>query len=131
MAKTKIFIVNDDPTFSKLLEHELKQANLNSYKMFESGEDCLANLKDKPKLILLDFMMEGLNGLDVLKQIKETIPRTDVIMLTGLEDEAVKEKCLTEGASSYIIKDPDGLERFREEIIPKYKRSGLFSFFGS
>ena len=129
MAKTRVFIVDDDPTFSKMLEHELKEAGWNEYKMFESGEDCLANLNDKPKLILLDFTLGGLNGLDVLKQIKETIPRTDVIMLTGLEDETVKEKCMAEGASNYILKDPDGLERFRNEIIPKYKKSGIFSFF--
>jgi len=129
MAKVRVFIVDDDPTFSKLLEHELKQANCNNYKMFESGEDCLANLKDKPKLILLDFMLGGLNGLDVLRQIKETIPRTDVVMLTGLKDDTVKEKCMAEGASDYILKDPDGLERFRDEIIPKYKRRRFISLF--
>lgn len=128
MAKVRVFIVDDDPTFSKLLEHELKQAGCDKYKMFESGEDCLANLKDKPKLVLLDFSLGGLNGLDVLKQIKETIPRTDVIIFTGLEDEAVKEKCMAEGASNYILKDPDGLERFRDDIIPKYLRKGFFSF---
>ena len=128
MGKVRVFIVDDDPTFSKLLEHELKQAGCDKYKMFESGEDCLANLKDKPKLVLLDFTLGGLNGLDVLKQIKETIPRTDVIMLTGLEDETVKQKCLAEGASNYILKDPDGLERFRNEIVPKYKLKGFFSF---
>ena len=129
MAKVRVFVVDDDPTFSKLLEHELKQANCNNYKLFASGEECLANLKYKPKLILLDFTLGGLNGLDVLKQIKEKIPKTDVIMLTGLEDEAVKEKCLAEGASNYILKDPDGLERFRKEIMPLYKRRRFISLF--
>jgi CheY-like chemotaxis protein len=129
MAKVKVFIVDDDPTFTKLLERELDQAKLTPYETYASGEACLQNLRHRPRLILLDFTLGGLNGLDVLKAIKEKSPRTDVIMLTAVEDEAVKQKCLAAGAINYINKDPDGLERLRKEVVPQYKTSGLFSLF--
>jgi CheY-like chemotaxis protein len=74
-------------------------------------------------------MLDGLNGLDVLRRIKEINPRTDVVMLTAVEDETVKQKCFEAGAINYIIKDPDGLERLRDEVLPKYKGRGFFSFF--
>lgn len=127
MARPKAFIVDDDPSFIKLLENELNKAKFTPYESYLSGEDCLANIGSKPKIVLLDFSLGGLNGLDVLRNIKEKSPKTHVIMLTAVEDDMVKQKCLEAGASNYILKDPDGLERLQEEVFPKYK-SGLFSF---
>ena len=129
MNKPKVFIVDDDPTFIKLLEYQLDSAKLTPYETYLSGEECLENMHRKPKLVLLDFMLSGLNGLDVLRRIKQDYPRTDVVMLTAVEDEVVQQKCIDEGAINYIIKDPDGIERLNSEVIPKYKGSGLFSFF--
>jgi len=129
MSKPKVFIVDDDPTFIKLLEHQLDSAKLIPYETYLSGEECLENMHRKPKLVLLDFTLGGLNGLDVLRRIKQEYPRTDVVMLTAVEDDVVQQKCLEEGAINYIIKDPDGIERLNLEVIPKYKGSGLFSFF--
>lgn len=128
MARPKAFIVDDDPTFVKLLENELDKASFTPYETYFNGEDCIANLKHKPRLILLDFSLGGLNGLDVLRVIKDKSPRSSVVMLTAVEDDTVKEKCLEAGASNYIIKDPDGLERLQNEVLPKFK-SGFLSFF--
>ena len=128
MARPKAFIVDDDPTFVKLLQNALEQADFKPYETYFNGEDCLSNLNLKPRLVLLDFSLGGLNGLDVLRVIKEKSPRTDVVMLTAVEDDMVKEKCMEAGASNYIIKDPDGLERLHTEVFPKYK-GGLFSIF--
>jgi len=130
MARPKAFIVDDDPIFVKLLENELNKANFTPYETYFSGEDCLENIGSKPKIVLLDFSLGGLNGLDVLRLIKDKCPSTDVIMLTAVEDKMVEEKCLEAGASNYINKNPNGLERLRLEVFPKYK-GGLFSFFKS
>jgi CheY-like chemotaxis protein len=128
MSKPKVFIVDDDPTFIKMLEYQLEEAKLTPYETYLSGEECLENMHHRPKLVLLDFTLGGLNGLDVLRRIKKEYPRTDVVMLTAVEDEFVQQKCLDEGASNYIHKDPDGIERLQNEVIPKYK-GGLFSIF--
>lgn len=127
MARPKAFIVDDDPTFVKILENELAKADFTPYESYESGEDCLANIKNKPKIVLLDFSLGGLNGLDVLKAIKKESPKTAVIMLTAVEDDLVKQKCIEAGASNYINKDPDGIERLQKEVFPKFK-GGFLSF---
>ena len=129
MSRPKVFIVDDDPTFVKLLEHQLEVAKITPFETYISGEECLENMHHKPKLVLLDFTLGGLNGLDVLKQIKKDFPRTDVVMLTAVQDEDVEQICLAAGASNYIHKDPDGLERLKEEVMPEYKRRGIFSIF--
>jgi len=129
MDKPKVFIVDDDPSFVKLLEHQLEAAKITPIETYASGEECLENMHHGPKLVLLDFSMLGLNGLDVLTKIKKNFPRTAVVMLTAVEDAEVEQRCLEAGASSYIRKDPDGLERLKNEVLPKYNRSGFFSFF--
>lgn len=128
MARARVFIVEDDPIFVKLLERVLDDGKLTPYETYTSGEECIENLHHNPKLVLLDFSLGGLNGLDVLKIIKEQSPKTEVIMLTAVEDEAVKQKCLDEGAADYINKNPNGLEYMRDKVIPKYRGGGLFSF---
>ena len=128
MTKPKVFIVDDDPTFVKLLEHQLETAKITPFETYVSGEECLENMHHKPRLVLLDFSLGGLNGLDVLTQIKRDFAGTDVVMLTAVEDEVVEQRCLKAGARSYIRKDPDGIERLKKEVLPKYKRNGLFSF---
>ena len=129
MRKPKVFIVDDDPTFVKLLEHQMETAKFTPIETYISGEECLKNMYHKPKLVLLDFSLGGLNGLDVLTKIKKEFPKTVVVMLTAVEDVEVEQRCLEAGASNYIRKDPDGLERLQNEVLPKYKSGGLFSFF--
>jgi DNA-binding response OmpR family regulator len=127
MARPKAFIVDDDPTFVKILENTLNQAEFTPFESYVSGEECLANINRKPRIVLLDFSLGGLNGLDVLKSIKKKSPKTDVIMLTAVEDDMVKQKCFEAGATNYINKDPDGIDRLQKEVFPNYK-GGFFSF---
>lgn len=129
MGRRLIFIVDDDPVFIKVLHHNFEMQKIKSVLDFQSGEGCIKALGKKPGLVLLDFSLDRLNGLDVLKQIKELSPRTKVIILTALKDEEVKNKCLAAGASDYINKDEDGLTYLREKIIPQYRPSGIFSLF--
>lgn len=128
MRKSKVFIVDDDPVFTKIIEHNFLAQNVKDVLALSSGEECLKQLNTKPKLILLDFTLGRLNGLDVLKEIRKKSPRTEVIIVTALNDDAVKQKCLQAGASDYINKDETGLAKLRDEVIPRFKKSGLLSF---
>lgn len=128
MSNAKIFLVDDDAFFIKLVVHELESQGFKKIYQFESGEACLEDIHSNPTLVLLDFSLGGLNGLDVLKRIKQASPKTDVVMITGLVDEGLRKKCFDAGAINYIQKDPDGIEILKRDIMPKYKKSGLFSF---
>jgi two-component system, NarL family, response regulator NreC len=58
-----------------------------------------------PKILVLDLMMPGLNGLDVLKQIKKRSPHTQIVILSMYANEAYVLEALSNGASAYVLKD--------------------------
>ena len=58
----------------------------------------------KPAMVLLDVNMPGMNGLLALKKIKEIDDRIGVIMITGVEDEAIAKQAMKLGALDYILK---------------------------
>jgi two-component system response regulator NreC len=65
--------------------------------------DCVEELG--PKVLVLDLMMPGLNGLDVLKQIKKRSPNTQIVILSMYANEAYVLEALSNGASAYVLKD--------------------------
>ncbi len=58
----------------------------------------------KPNIILLDVVMPTLNGLDALKEIKETLPKAIILMVTSNKDRDTFAAALQNGVSGYIIK---------------------------
>jgi signal transduction histidine kinase len=68
---------------------------LDSYEMIE---------REQPALVLLDYMMPKVNGLDALKEIRERFPETYVIMFTGKGSEEVAVELMKAGASDYVLK---------------------------
>ncbi len=58
-----------------------------------------------PKVLVLDLMMPGLNGLDVLRQIKKRKPSTQIVILSMYANEAYVVEALQNGASAYVLKD--------------------------
>jgi two-component system, response regulator, stage 0 sporulation protein F len=73
-----------------------------------SGEEALEKVKqEKPRAVLLDVKMPGIDGLMVLKRIKEIDPAIHVIMITGIGDEAIAKEAMHAGAFDYIVKPVD------------------------
>ena len=64
----------------------------------------------KPDIVLMDINMPELNGLSAAEQIARALPRTRVIMLSMLGNEAYIEEALRLGASGYLLKDADAIE---------------------
>ncbi len=58
-----------------------------------------------PKVMVLDLMMPGLGGLDVLRQLKKRVPQTQIVILSMYANEAYVLEALSNGASAYVLKD--------------------------
>jgi two-component system chemotaxis response regulator CheY len=107
----KVLIV-DDSAFMRGVLKELLAQRTPAVEIFEAdGRSAAAEIfkKVQPDLVLLDVVMREneLEGVEVLKDIKESYPNTKVIMLTSVGQVAVIEECKTLGAESYLEKPFD------------------------
>jgi DNA-binding response OmpR family regulator len=124
--KIKILIVDDEEDFSFFLARNLERLNIYEIISAREGQTGLEKAKQhKPDLIFLDIMMPGIDGLEVLKRLKDddetaSIP---VVMLTGRAEEECKVKAEGLGDDDYIEK-PVEIEKLRsriEKILAKNK----------
>ncbi len=118
--KVLILVIEDDKFLRELLVRKLETSGFNVLFAID-GEEALKKLKEKtPQLILLDLVLPGIDGFDVLKHIKKNPLTKDipVIILSNLGQQEEVEKGIRLGADDYLIKahfTPD-------EIIEKSKK---------
>ena len=112
----KILIVEDDQTISKLIAASLSISGYESVPCFDGNEAVHMVRNEEFDLILLDIMLPGLDGFQVLEKIRET--GTPVIFLTAMGDVSDRVKGLKSGAEDYIVKPFEPLELLaRIEIV--------------
>jgi DNA-binding NtrC family response regulator len=115
--KYRIFVVDDDRHYARMLSYRLDKNPDYSVKVFDSGEEVLRHLPgDRPDLILLDIMMPGLDGIEVLRRVREQYPDVLVVMVSaqGVIDTAVEAMKL--GAYDYITKGQDDLVKLDQVV---------------
>jgi PleD family two-component response regulator len=105
-AVTKVLIVEDDRTTIKIITHILEQHNFKVAFATEAGEGLTKAFKEKPDLILLDIMLPGMDGFQLLTKLQATeeTSRIPVIILSSLSGEKDILKGLEKGATDYILK---------------------------
>ena len=81
---TKILIIDDEKHIVELVTVLLEDnEDYELFKAYDGEEGLVAVERDRPDLVLLDYMMPRMNGLEVLKEIKKHWPATYVIIMTG------------------------------------------------
>ena len=120
-------LVEDDPSIRKLVEYALSSNSI-PVVSFASGEDAFASLPDKVDLFLLDIMLPGMDGIEILHRIRkdEKLKNTPVIMLTAKDSEYDIAKGLDEGADDYISK-PFGILELISRVKAAIRRSTISS----
>ena len=112
----KILIVEDDQTISKLISASLSISGYESVPCFDGNVAVHMVRNEEFDLILLDIMLPGLDGFQVMEKIRET--GTPVIFLTAMGDVSDRVKGLKSGAEDYIVKPFEPLELLaRIEIV--------------
>ena len=114
--KISIFLVDDDELYLKLLIAGLSYNKSYQVKTFLTGELCLAQLDEKPDIIVLDYFLNGiektaLDGLQTLTNIKSLHPEIFVIMLSSQDKIEVAVNCMKMQASEYIVKSETAFTR--------------------
>ncbi len=124
MARERVLLIEDDPAIVAGLELNLA---LEGYEVLTAvdGESGYQLAVDKaPDLVLLDIMLPGVNGLEVLRRLREVDADVPVLILTARGDDADKVLGLTLGADDYISK-PFNLAELRARINASLRRQRL------
>jgi DNA-binding NtrC family response regulator len=127
--KIKIFLVDDDAIYLKLLEIEFLQHGDFEIETYATGELCLASLSHYPDVIILDYHLDGIeknamNGIETLDQIKIINPDIPVVMLSSQDKIEVAISCMHHRAFDYVVKSETAFVRLQKIIttIFKYKK---------
>jgi len=116
-----VFIIDDDYLMLEMLKSALDDLENIMIYTFMTGEDALVNIDLKPEIILLDYLLnsvneDAMNGLTVLKQLKQYLPDSKVFILSGQEDLEVIYKLNQYNADNYFIKDENAIVNVKNTI---------------
>lgn len=112
----KIFVVEDNEWYNRLLVHHLSLNPDYEIESFSNGKDCLNNLHKKPDVVTLDYRLPDMQGLEVLKSIKAENEEIQVILISEQNEIEVVVDLLKYGAYDYIVKSNDIRERLLNTV---------------
>ncbi len=108
---TRLLVVDDVPLFRAGLKSALNDAGFSVVGEADSAESAVAESEAlQPDMVLLDVLMPGLSGLEVVEKITAVAPETNVVLLTGSESEEDLLTALKAGARGYLVKDTPFLD---------------------
>jgi len=114
----QILLVDDSQTMRRILKNTLTKAGYNGVLEAENGKEGLEILKEKkPDLVLLDWNMPVMNGLEFLKAAKaeESVKHIPVIMVTSISEKEKVVEAIRAGAADYTTK-PFSPQTIKEKI---------------
>ncbi len=116
MAATKIFIVEDDQFLGNLIKKSLEKIDNADVTHFLTPDECLNNLHLNPDIISIDYLLPGMDGIELLEKIKNYNENIQCIMVSGQEKLDVVIETYRKGASDYIIKNDNALINLENSV---------------
>jgi len=120
----KVLMIEDDPLVGRLYKRVFELEGF-AIEWAENGQDGLDKVKTmEPDIILLDVMMKGLNGLEVLTRLKDE-PKTagiPVLVLTNVSDMRITQLATEKGAVAAMVKsetEPEGVIDMVKGVLAK------------
>jgi two-component system, OmpR family, KDP operon response regulator KdpE len=111
----RVLVIDDEPAIRRFLRTSLRAEGYETIEV-ESGEAALAEIRCRPPdLIVLDLGLPGIDGVEVIRQVRETGSMVPIVVLTSRTDEASKVEALDLGADDHVTK-PFGVDELRARI---------------
>ena len=104
---SRVLLVDDEREFVQTLSERLQLRDMGSAVAYD-GESALTMVnEDDPEVMIIDLKMPGIDGMEILRQVKATRPEIEVIVLTGHGSEKDRQECMALGAFAYMQKPVD------------------------
>lgn len=119
MQNTKnplIFVVEDNTIYSNLVVSYLKTNKFTNVESYLTGEEALENMHKNPDLVIQDYLLNGITGIEVLIKAKKIHPGVEFIFLSGNDNIDIAINTMKYGANNYIVKDQHALPKLIEKI---------------
>jgi DNA-binding NtrC family response regulator len=118
--ENRIIAIDDDQTFLKSIRRGLITAGFTFITVENDPKKAVTAFKEGQTfdIALIDLSMPGMNGLEVLEQIKSNSPETECIMITGLDEAAAAVAAMKRGAYDYLVKPVE-----RDDLILSINRA--------
>lgn len=115
---SKVLLVEDDPFLSSLLGNRLKREGFDVLNV-KSGNEVVKSMKSfVPDLVLLDLILPGKSGFEVLEEMKSDpqAPKTKVVIISNLGQDADLARGRELGATDYIIKARTTIDEMVQKV---------------
>ncbi|MBI2470184.1 MAG: sigma-54-dependent Fis family transcriptional regulator [Planctomycetes bacterium] len=117
-SSVSVLIIDDEADMCEMLSHVLNQAGFTTYTAHNGTSGLEVFNKELPNVVILDIRMPGMNGMEVLKQIKQTSSETPVIIITAYGEIQSAVEAVKHGAFNYFNKPFDN-----EEVVLTVKKA--------
>lgn len=122
----RVLIVEDDPPLRLAMTKALKAAGYEVSTAKAGDEGLEAAMSNPPDVVLLDVMLPGMNGYEVLQKLRKHDPDLPIVMITAKGEEADKVRGLELGADEYVVK-PVGLAELQARVGAALRRRRLIA----
>ena len=123
MKSWKVLLVDDEKEFVSTLAERLRLRGIQTNEAY-NGEEALRLVSDaEPQVVVLDVMMPGMGGLQVLERIKHDYPNIEVILLTGIGGTKEGIEGMRLGAFDFLVK-PLQIEELIQKIGAAIQKAG-------
>ena len=118
----KVLLVDDEKEFIETLSERLEFRGMETTVMYDgkSALDCIHN--DPPEVMIIDLKMPGIDGMEVLKEVKQGRYGIEVIVLTGHGSEQDRKNCMNLGAFAYMQK-PVEIDLLSNTLIHAHEKT--------
>ncbi|MFZ4543875.1 MAG: response regulator [Saprospiraceae bacterium] len=120
LRNNRTFIVDDDPFWAAMLQQMLRELGFTNIIVYNNGQDCIDNLHLNPSLVFLDHQMEDMDGIEVLRNVKNYFPEIGVVFCTAHEDLTVAVSAIRNGSYDYLLKSNVNLKEIAA-LTEKYQ----------
>src|SRR5581483_8605259 len=104
-ARGSVLVVDDEPTIAEIVARYLERAGYRTRVAGDGASAIQSAAADRPDLVVLDLMLPGVDGLEVMRRLREQTPeRVAVILLTARGEESDRVIGLRLGADDYVVK---------------------------
>ncbi|MEM7650425.1 MAG: response regulator transcription factor, partial [Cyanobacteria bacterium P01_A01_bin.70] len=120
--KPKILLIEDEQKLAKFVEMELGYEDYDVTVANDGLSGLMAARDAEPNLVLLDWMMPGLSGVEVCRRLRATGFKEPIILMTAKDDVADRVAGLDAGADDYVVK-PFSIEELLARVRAHLRRS--------